>query len=269
MNSRPCKWLLGRSQPEAKVRLFWFSHAGAHPAACLSWQALLGPEIELRAVQLPGRAQRMHEHACREFGPLCAELVEVVQGHVDLPFAVFGHSLGALLAFELARKALAEGAHLPLHLFVSACVAPRYRVPGRAVHELDDSALCDELARYHGTPAEVLADRELMQLLLPVVRDDFALLHDYRYRPGASLPIPLTVFAGRDDTAVPAGLVSPWAHETQAACEIHWFDGGHFFIDSARQAIADCMRRHLVPHADYGTYTLRQPGGQSRGAVRA
>ncbi len=240
-------WLLGQRQTAATLRLFCFSHAGGHPAAFLPWQAALGPQVEVRAVQLPGRAKRFHERSRRAFEPLCDELLEVVQLHADLPFALFGHSLGALLAFEVAR-ACAAGPCPPRHLIVSGCGAPRHRRPGgRPLHELDDGELCLELARYHGTPAEVLADRELMQLLLPVVRDDFTLVQDYRYRPGMPLPLPVTVLAGREDSAVPAELVSPWADEAGVGCEVHWFDGGHFFIDSARPAVIDCIRKQLAP----------------------
>ncbi|PUE53050.1 hypothetical protein B9Z45_13205 [Limnohabitans sp. 2KL-17] len=238
-------WLVGQRQPSASLRLFCFSHAGGHPAAYLAWQELLGPRVEVRAVQLPGRAMRFHERSRRHFGSLCHELVQMIQRHADLPFALFGHSLGALLAFEVAR-ACASGPCTPRHLIVSGCSAPRQQPQGRPLHELDDAALCQELARYHGTPAEVLADRELMQLLLPVVRDDFALVHDYRYRTAARVPLPLTVLAGRDDPAVPAELVPPWAEEAGAGCEVHWFDGGHFFVDSARAAVVDCIRRQLT-----------------------
>lgn len=239
-------WLIGRRRPSATLRLFCFSHAGGHPAAYLAWQALLGPGVEVRAVQLPGRAMRFHERPLRQFNALSAELVAMVRRHADLPFALFGHSLGALLAFEVAR-ACAAGPWMPRHLIVSGCAAPRHRQPGCPLHELDDDSLCLKLTELHGTPAEVLADRDLMQLLLPVVRDDFALVNDYRYRPAAPLPMPVTVLAGRDDLAVPAELVMPWADEAGAGCEIHWFDGGHFFIDSARPAVADRIRRQLAP----------------------
>ena len=108
----------------------------------------------------------------------------------------------------------------------------------------------------------VLADRELMQLLLPVVRDDFALVHDYRYRTAARLPLPLTVLAGRKDLAVPAELVPPWADEAGAGCEVHWFDGGHFFVDSARAAVVDCIRRQLTSLT--GPALPRAPGSWAR-----
>ena len=205
--------------------------------------------VEVRAVQLPGRAQRFYERSRTAFLPLCEELVEVIQRCSDLPFALFGHSLGALLAFEVTR-ALAAKQNAPLHLFVSGCGAPKHRQPGRPLHLLDDHKLCLELAQYHGTPAEVLADRELMQLLLPVIRDDFALVHDYHYQAARPMNVPMTVFAGREDNAVPLEWVSPWADETGARCDIHWFNGGHFFIDTERHAVTDCVRRQLAPYMD-------------------
>ena len=244
MRSGPDPWLVGQRRPEALLRLFCFSHAGGHPAGYLPWQAALGPQVEVRAVQLPGRAMRFHERSYREFDALAAELVAMLERHADLPFVLFGHSLGALLAFELARACGRRGL-APLQVFVSGCGAPRLRRLRGRLHELGDDELCRELGRYNGTPAEVLADRELMQLLLPVVRDDFALVDGYRYVVGPALTVPLTVLAGRDDAEVPADIVPAWSDEAAAGCEVLWFDGGHFFIESARPAVLECLRQRL------------------------
>ncbi len=247
-------WLIGQRQPAARLRLICFSHAGGHPGAYLAWQAALGPQVEVRAVQLPGRGMRFHERGHRSFEPLRAELGAVLSRCADLPCALFGHSLGALLAFEVARAATARG-QAPLHLFVSGCAAPRQRGSRRPLHRLDDDELCRELGRYGGTPPEVLADRELMRLLLPVLRDDFALVDDYRRAPGPALSMPLTVLAGRDDAEVPSDSVSAWAEEAGAGCELQWFDGGHFFIDSARPAVTDLVRWRLAPLLERGART--------------
>ncbi|MCP5016351.1 MAG: thioesterase [Ketobacter sp.] len=266
MLSDSCSWLLGTRQTNATVRLFCFSHAGGHPGTYLPWQARLGPSVEVRPVQLPGRAQRFHEPSRREFRPLCDELAKMVQRYEDLPVALFGHSLGALLAFEVARS-LSLRSQRPRHLFVSGCSAPGHRMPVRPLHELDDSELCQELASFQGTSPAVLADRELMQLLLPVVRDDYALLHDYNYAPATPLQVPLTVLSGREDSIVPANLVLPWANETTEGCDVHWFDGGHFFIDSAQSAVIECIQRKLIPGVHKVSRTTQRKS-EKRGVCR-
>ena len=173
--------------------------------------------------------------------PLVADITQVISQENSLPFAFFGHSLGSLLAFEVTRQ-LARNRHkLPEHLFVSGANAPQYRSPSKNLHLLPDDALIQSLRNYNGTPAEILDNRDLMELLLPTIRADFALAEGYQYQPGPLLTLPITVFAGQKDDHISMDDVEGWREETMGRCEIRWFEGDHFFIATEQQAVLDCI----------------------------
>ncbi len=234
-------WLIHQPGGPRRFRLYCFSYAGGSATSFIPWQAALDPAIEICAVQLPGRGPRLTEPPLRSFPLLVETLARVIARQDPLPFAFFGHSLGGLLAFELARYC--QHLHLPMpeHLFVSATSAPQCRPPSRRLHELDDDALIAALKDYNGTPPAALAHRELMELLLPAIRADFALVADYQYQPGPLLPIPITVLAGKRDKHVAPEQLPRWQEETSEACRLHWFEGDHFFIHADRQAVLDCV----------------------------
>lgn len=246
-------WFVRRPQAHAKVRLFCFSHAGGQPTSFIPWQKALGSSIEVCAVQLPGHGQRFREEPCRNFQALVAALHPAVHALDDLPAVYYGHSLGALLAFEVARKAPTT-ATSPRRLLLSGCSSPLVReTMDKRLHELHDHALTEELGKYDGTPAEVLADEGLMEMLLPVIRADFALVSDYRYHPGPKLGIPLTIMAGRDDRQVPVESIAGWAEMSSAETETLWFEGGHFFPTSSWPEVLRCLRDRLLPLAEAKT----------------
>jgi surfactin synthase thioesterase subunit len=243
MRSSP--WLLGTPQAGRKLRLYCFAYAGGGAHAYLPWQRHLGPDIEVCAVQLPGRGTRMAEPPCTSMDELVLNLAQVLSTQERTPFAFFGHSLGALVAFELARFCARHALPMPQRLIVSGASAPRGRTP-RHLHTLSDAALIDALRDYDGSPPEVLADRELMALLLPMIRADFTLGETYAYRPGPLLNLPITVLAGKADGHGAVASASNWCEETRATCTVHSFEGGHFFIQSAQDAVLACLRATLA-----------------------
>jgi surfactin synthase thioesterase subunit len=242
---RPSLWLLRQPGPRRRARLFCFSYAGGNPAAFLPWQKAIDPAIEICAIQLPGRGTHLAEPATASMPTLIKALAHEISRLSDLPFAFFGHSLGGLLAFEVTRWCKLDYLPLPVHLFVSACAAPQSRNPTEALHQLPDTELIQRLASYNGTPPEVLAHRELMEILLPAIRADFQLVEEYRYRPGLPLGAPITVLAGRRDRHVTAEQAAGWRRETLAACQIRWFEGDHFFIHGELEAVLDCISTGL------------------------
>lgn len=228
------------------MQLFCFPYAGGSASGFLPWRTGLAPDIELCAVQLPGRGPRLAEPAMRELDGLLDALASVIRDHARPPFAFFGHSLGALLAFELTRRLRRARLSMPERLIVSAACAPPCRGTSRRLHELDDDALLQALRDYNGTPPEALAHRELMELLLPAIRADFSLLHDYRYAAEAALPLPITVLAGRRDSHVPAESLHRWQECSTVPVRQAWFEGDHFFLHTHLHAVLAVVHAELA-----------------------
>ncbi|MBR8834644.1 MAG: thioesterase [Stigonema ocellatum SAG 48.90 = DSM 106950] len=240
-------WFLPPVGAKRALRVFAFPFAGGSAATFRDWQAGLDPGISLHAVQLPGRGARFAEPPMVSLPVLVNAVCDAIQQGGSQPFAFFGHSLGALVAFEVSRRLQARGLPLPVRLFVSGCQAPRYRSPPEGLSRLSDDRLIAELRHYDGTPQEVLAHRELMDLLLPMIRADFGLVDDYRYSEAPPLPMPLTVLAGRQDRIDRPEQVSGWAEESSQDCQVAWFDGGHFFLIPERAAVLARINRDLAP----------------------
>jgi surfactin synthase thioesterase subunit len=239
-------WLINQPNSLKRLRLFCFSYAGGSATTYRLWQEKLAQDIQVCAIQLPGRGPRLIETPYTSLPVLIEKLAEVIGRQDNLPFAFFGHSLGGLVAFELTRYFREHGLPMPCHLFASGCSAPQYQRRSSRYHELDDGALIEVLRDYNGTPAALLEHRELMTLLLPTVRADFALVENYRYLPAPALDIPITVLAGTlDKYDTPEG-VSGWQQETSNTCDIRWFDGDHFFVDSAQDAVLDFLNHQLA-----------------------
>lgn len=230
-------WFLGKAAPAPRLRLVCFSHAGGSATGYLPWQGQLGDGVDVVAVQLPGRGGRFGEPCYTAIAPLAAVLAEEIAADAAVPFAFFGHSLGALLAFETARRLRDMRAPQPLLLVASGCDAPRYRTAPRKLHLLDDAGLTEALRAYDGTPPEVLANAELMALLLPMIRADFTLVDTYAAPSGPALDLPIAVFAGRQDEPDRTTHVERWREETTGSFSLHWFDGGHFFLHSAQEQV--------------------------------
>lgn len=226
--------------------MYIFPHAGGSPASFLPWQELLAPAIELAAIHLPGRGARFHEPNAQSIQEIVAPLAQELARQPLLPFAFFGHSLGALVAFELTRYLHANGAQLPLHLFVSGCHAPRYRNPSRQLHRMDDHTLLEELRTYNGTPAELLQSRELMEIVLPIIRADFGLAERFAYQPAPKLDVPMSILAGRGDDYETPEQSEGWQEETDGPCALHWFDGDHFFIHSECQRVLSHVNQTMA-----------------------
>ncbi|HKG20773.1 MAG TPA: alpha/beta fold hydrolase, partial [Blastocatellia bacterium] len=172
-----------RPNPRARLRLFCFPYAGGSSASYRPWADRIPRSVELCAVQLPGRGSRLSEPPFDRLVPLVQAIKPIILQLLDKPFALFGHSMGARIAFELARLLRREENLEPAHLFISGCRAPQLPVEDRAVYGLPDPEFIDELRRLNGTPKEVLENRELMQLMIPLLRADFAVCGTYTYMP--------------------------------------------------------------------------------------
>jgi surfactin synthase thioesterase subunit len=240
-------WIVRRTDPGKTMRLFCLSYAGGSAATYADWHATLDPEIEVCAIQLPGRGARFRDPSFKCMAELVEALAVEINKFDDLPCAFFGHSLGGMVAFELARSQARRGKMLPQHLFVSGCHAPRHRAPSKDMHLMDDAGLIARLREYKGTPPEILAHRELMELVLPTVRADFAVVETYCYEAGVPLAMPITVLAGKDDPYDGIEQIEGWQQETSGPCRIQWFDGDHFFLRPCQQEVIACINDDLAP----------------------
>nr|WDA66322.1 alpha/beta fold hydrolase [Lysobacter sp.] len=238
-------WIVGRPPSAGRLSLYCFPYAGGNPVAFLPWQDRLPAWIRVRAVQLPGRAQRLAEAPMHEWPPLIQALADAVAAERAPAFAFFGHSLGALMAFETARACTERGLPLPERLIVSGCAAPSLREPEIGLHQLPEPALIARLRQYQGTPDAVLANAELMRVLLPTIRADLRLSEDYVRAPSPSWRLPIDALYGRGDELV-GERMSGWSEETQGDTSMHGFDGGHFFLESRRDEVIATVARLLA-----------------------
>lgn len=237
------------SPPPARIRLVCLPHAGGGATGYRSWAPLLPDAVELVAIQYPGREDRFTDPLVDDMAELTAAIAGALDTLPPRPYALFGHSMGSAVAYELAHRARAAGRPEPLRLLVSGRKAPE-EATGGSVHRGDDDALYAELVRLGGTSAEVLADPELRRLVLTYVRNDYRLIERYRPPRRGSLACPVTVFAGRDDTEFDLTRASGWARVTAGRTDTQSFPGGHFYLTAQRHPVADAILRRLEPALD-------------------
>ena len=231
-------WIFAaRPSQQARVRLFCFSHAGGGASAFRTWSSLLPPEIEVCPVQLPGRENRIRETAFTRFSPLVESTVQALQPYLSLPFAFFGHSMGALVSFGLARELRRQHMVEPFHIFASAYRAPQIPMKETPIYMLPEHALIEKLVQLNGTKKEVLENLELRALLLPLLRADFSVCETFEYKVEEQLACPITAFGGLQDKRVhPHDLVA-WREQTSRAFSLRMLPGGHFYWQDTPQPL--------------------------------
>ena len=214
----------------AQLRLFCFPYAGAGALIFRKWSDALPHDIEVCPIQLPGRGTRLTEPPFTKLPCLIEALARALVPLLDKPFAFFGHSLGALIGFELARQIRRQHGLHPVRLFASAGRAPQ--IPHRAppIHTLPDNQFLAELRRLNGTPRELLDHEELMEVMLPILRADFALYETYLYSTEPPLNCPISAFGGLQDRRVSASDLEAWRSQTSASFSLRMFPGDHFFL---------------------------------------
>jgi medium-chain acyl-[acyl-carrier-protein] hydrolase len=238
-------WILSRSDAlAAKCRLFCLPFAGGGASAYGSWQGLLGPEVDVLPVQLPGRENRLREPAIDRIDALARQIASAIGDLLDLPFALFGHSMGALVAFELARELRRQSLPAPRILFASGKPAPQLGPDPLPMGRLPNDAL---LRRLHQDFGLDLSDdmRPLIELMLPTIRADICAVDDYRYATEEPFRFPIVALGGERDESVRAAQLQPWSVHTTAAFRVELFPGDHFFVDACRPQVAALVRAQL------------------------
>jgi surfactin synthase thioesterase subunit len=231
------KWFPYGDGPGSGPRLYALPHAGGAASAYREWIAELAPVSRVVPVQLPGREGRYGEPMADSVQAVAAEAAKALIEHApDGPFAVFGHSMGAVIAFELAC-ALAEAGRAPASLVVSGHPAPHIRREGPAVHLMSDDQLRDHLASLGGTRAEILTDPALLELLAPTIRADYRLCDSYVCERRTPLEIPVSAIGGLDDPRVGAEDLLAWARTTVGPFRVRRFPGAHFYLSERRDEV--------------------------------
>jgi surfactin synthase thioesterase subunit len=236
-------------RPSAGTILYCLPPAGAGPSAFRTWPALLPSTVEARVLTLPGRERRITEPPAIDI----AAIADAVQS-ADRPFALYGHSLGGRIGFEVTRELRRRGARLPVRLYLGASRPPHLPDPLSAVALAPDPELLGAVRDMGGVPPAVLDHPELVSLLLPAIRHDFAWYHEYRLTEEPPLPVPLVALSGTDDAVTQPELAGEWARHTTAGFRAHVLPGGHFFFQTAARAVTELIA------ADFETGLVPLPG---------
>jgi len=246
MNSSP--WFVPpRAAVNAETRLFIFPYAGGGPAAFGKWQSELPVNMEAWIAHYPGRGSRYNEAPIKQLNTLVENLSQAIQLLLDKPFAFFGHSMGALVAFELARKIRENKLPQPAMLFISGCSAPHLPDPHPPIHALPDGEFLHALKQFDGIPAEILRFPDAMELLIPVLRADFQVVETYTYTSDAPpLDCSIVTFGGLDDPRVSRKRIEGWALHTASNFKSQYFSGDHFFINHGKDEIIRAVTEEIT-----------------------
>ncbi|HZM76907.1 MAG TPA: alpha/beta fold hydrolase [Candidatus Limnocylindrales bacterium] len=232
-------------RPHASLRLFCFPYAGGGISVYRQWDRLPGT-VDVWGVQLPGREERLLERPAERMTDIVELICAVLPGALDRPYAFFGHSMGAIVSWEVARRLTDGGASPPVRFFISGCRAPYLREETNT-HLLPEDELIAELRRMEGTPEAVLANKDLMPLVLPTIRADFAVLETYEFKSPGPVDIPITVLGGTDDAGILLEHLNGWGELTRGGCDVHLLPGGHLFLREQRDAVLGLIEERLAP----------------------
>lgn len=247
------RWtLLSGRVPAAQWRLLSIPHAGASPAIFKSWVTRLPDEIETRAFLAPGRLGRFDEAPHTRLDRLVDEAAAGAMPLLDRPWVLFGHSMGAIVAFELARRLRKMGARGPEHLFVSGHRAPHLPLAARPVHELSEPEFVEAMRKLAGAPDRVWDRLELRDLVLPTLRADLEICETYRYARQAPLETPITAMGGRDDPFVGADELAPWSEHTDAGFALRLQPGDHFYLTADVDRTVATIATDALPALEAG-----------------
>ncbi|GAB4197012.1 MAG: alpha/beta fold hydrolase [Wenzhouxiangellaceae bacterium] len=230
---------------EPALRLFCFPYAGSGPSIYRDWPELLLPAVALAGVVYPGREARASEPPERDLEAIVEPLSQAILPYLDKPFAFFGHSMGAYVAYELSRRLEQRHGIRPEHLFLSAAGAPHLPEP-HPIHHLPPAEFLRALLRLNGFPREVLSDARQVRQSLPVLRADFSACENYQYQVGSPLMFPLSVYGGSSDARVAPQRLEAWRQHAGVAFSMTLFDGDHFYLRPQKSRLLSAMNQELA-----------------------
>jgi medium-chain acyl-[acyl-carrier-protein] hydrolase len=239
-------WLkIHQNNGRPNLRLFCFSYAGGSALTFRRWSASLPKQVEVCPIELPGRGSRMHETAVTRMHELVPAIASGIAGALDTPFALFGHSLGASIAFELAGYLKAHFGKEPAHLFVSGHRPPHLPRMKPLLYNLPEAEFRAEVARLNGTPQEILDNSDAMAMVMPILRADFELIETYRYQGGPLLACPIRALGGLQDPDVLKDDLSEWKRHTAGSFSLSMMPGDHFFITQSEPQLLSVLATDL------------------------
>jgi medium-chain acyl-[acyl-carrier-protein] hydrolase len=234
-----------KGETMTKVKLFCFPYAGGAAASYNQWKQYLDPYIEFRAIELAARGRRMREPNYKSIDNAVDDVFNIIKNELTQgPYVLCGHSMGTMIAFELAYKIKKQGLPGPVHIIFSGRCAPQIlRDNKRALHHLPDDEFKKEMLEMGGTPKEFFDHPELMEVFLPLLRGDFTLTETYVHPPkDAPLDVDFTVLSGKQDEDT-TEEVEAWRIHTTGNCDIHYFEGDHFFIHDETEKVLDVINK--------------------------
>ncbi|MEZ4681370.1 MAG: alpha/beta fold hydrolase [Caldilineaceae bacterium] len=242
------QWLhISQPNPHARLRLFCFPYAGGAASIYRLWHQHLPAEIEVCAVQLPGRENRIREQPFTDVDGVIQALIPNLLPYLDKPFAFFGHSMGTIIAYELAQQLPQHHARMPTHLLVSGRRAPFLPDPEPQLHSYptDEGFLKLLQQRYNNIPDLILQDEELRKLFVPLLRADFTLVETYQYRAGPRLSCPIVAYGGTEDERASKDDLMAWQTLTESTSALHRLPGGHFYLKDQANALLTIVANYL------------------------
>ncbi len=250
--------------PKSALRLFCFPYSGANARVYQRWSEGLPEAIAVYPVELPGHGSLHAMPQLTRMDVLVKHVARAIVPYLGQPFAFFGHSMGALLAFELARYLRKEHQPVPTYLFVSGHGAPHLPDREPPIHDLPEKEFVAKIREFNGTPDEVLENQELRGLILPVLRADFEVCATYVYQPEDPLPCPIGAFGGLRDSSVSRQDLEAWKSHTTAQCTVRMFPGDHFYINTDRSLTLWAISQELNRVVNLAEARRTSPGPDSR-----
>jgi medium-chain acyl-[acyl-carrier-protein] hydrolase len=235
----------GPAHDQVDLKMFCFPYAGGSAVVFKKWTDFLPSTLQVIPVELPGRGARLQERPFLSLPALVEELAGVIGPLLDKPFVFYGHSMGAIIAFELARSLRRQYDREPQALFVGGRRAPQTPNNDPVTYHLPKEEFVEELMKLDGTPREVIEHEELMEMMIPLLRADFQLTQTYEYTADTPLRCPINVYGGLEDHHVPRDLLSPWKEQTRSNFALHMLPGDHFFLRSSQDLLLRLLAREL------------------------
>lgn len=232
-------------RPDARLRLFCFPYAGGGATFYRDWASALPPQVDVCPVQLPGRETRIREEPLTELDSLVEEAAAALSPYFDRPYCFVGYSMGALVAFELARHLHRDYGTCPSHLITCGYRAPHLSHSSTLRHDLPRDEFIKELGDLEGTPSAALESPELIDFMLPIIRADCRICDLYEFRNDEPLPCSITAYGGTEDADAGEAMLLPWRDLTRSTFSLKMFPGGHFFVQNSRREFLTAVAAEL------------------------